>query len=42
LALVQVLVLYHLVWARASLNRGGQPSRAEPQMIAGADSALHT
>ena len=42
LALVQVLVLYHLVWARESLNRGGEPARAERQVSAGADSALHT
>jgi phosphoribulokinase len=41
LALVQVLVLYHLVWARASLNRGGEPARSEPEVSAGADSALH-
>ncbi len=42
LALVQVLVLYHLVWARASLNRGGEPERADHEVAAGADSALHT
>jgi phosphoribulokinase len=41
LALVQVLVLYHLVWARASLNRGGEPPRAAREVSAGADSALH-
>ena len=41
LALVQVLILYHLVWARATLATGGR-SRTEPQRIAGADSSLHT
>ena len=41
LALVQVLVLYHLVWARVSVNRGGEPARAEREASAGADSALH-
>jgi phosphoribulokinase len=41
LALVQVLVLYHLVWARASVNSGGEPARTERRPSAGADSALH-
>jgi phosphoribulokinase len=41
LALVQVLVLYHLVWARASFNTGGKPARMEREVSAGADSALH-
>jgi phosphoribulokinase len=42
LALVQVLILYHLVWARATLQTGGERSRTEPQRLAGADSSLHT
>jgi len=31
LALVQVLILYHLVWARATLATGGEQARSEPQ-----------
>jgi phosphoribulokinase len=42
LALVQLLVLYHLVWARAAVARGGEPEREEPRRTTGADSALHT
>lgn len=42
LALVQLLVLYHLVTARAALAIGGTPPRAEPGRATGADSALHT
>jgi phosphoribulokinase len=41
LALVQLLVLYHMVWARASVNTGGEPARTEREVVAGADSALH-
>jgi phosphoribulokinase len=41
LALVQVLILYHLVWARATLATGGERPRTEPQRLEGADSSLH-
>jgi phosphoribulokinase len=41
LALVQLLVLYHLVWARASVSTGAEPTRLERQLLTGADSALH-
>jgi phosphoribulokinase len=41
LALVQLLVLYHLVWARASVSTGGEPARLEDRRPTGADSALH-
>jgi hypothetical protein len=40
LALVQVLVLYHLVWARATMTAGAQ-ARTERRPVTGADSALH-
>jgi phosphoribulokinase len=42
LALVQLLILYHVVTARAALAVGGPPQRAEPGRPTGADSALHT
>lgn len=42
LALVQLLVLYHLVTARAALAVGGTPPRTERRHATGADSALHT
>jgi phosphoribulokinase len=42
LALVQLLILYHAVTARAALAIGGSPPRAEPRSPTGADSALHT
>ncbi|HZN90939.1 MAG TPA: phosphoribulokinase [Thermoleophilaceae bacterium] len=42
LALVQLLILYHAVTARAALAIGGSPPRAEPRPDTGADSALHT
>ena len=42
LALVQLLILYHAVTARAALAIGGSPPRAEPRDPTGADSALHT
>jgi len=42
LALVQLLILYHAVTARAALAIGGAPPRAEPRTDTGADSALHT
>ncbi|HEY1275414.1 MAG TPA: phosphoribulokinase [Thermoleophilaceae bacterium] len=42
LAIVQLLVLYHAVTARAALAIGGSPPRAEPRPSTGADSALHT
>jgi phosphoribulokinase len=42
LALVQLLILYHAVTARATLATGGSPARAEPRPATGADSALHT
>jgi phosphoribulokinase len=42
LALVQLLILYHAVSARAALAIGGSPPRAEPRRATGADSALHT
>jgi phosphoribulokinase len=41
LALVQLLILYHAVTARAALSIGGSPPRAEPRRPTGADSALH-
>jgi phosphoribulokinase len=41
LALVQLLILYHAVTARAALSIGGSPPRAEPRPQTGADSALH-
>ena len=41
LALVQLLILYHVVTARAALAIGGSPPRAEPRWPTGADSALH-
>jgi phosphoribulokinase len=41
LALVQLLVLYHLVWARATAMSGHEPDRAGTQVRTGADSALH-
>ncbi len=41
LALVQLLVLYHLVRARAHVTRGSEPERTERRHATGADSALH-
>jgi len=41
LALVQVLVLYHLVSARAALAVGGTHGRTAPAPVTGSDSALH-
>ena len=41
LALVQLLVLYQLVWARATVATGGAPPRIEVGLATGADSALH-
>lgn len=41
LALVQLLVLYHLVWARAAVAVGGNPDRSELRSVTGSDSALH-
>jgi phosphoribulokinase len=41
LALVQLLILYHVVTARAALSIGGSPPRADPRFPTGADSALH-
>jgi phosphoribulokinase len=41
LALVQLLILYHVVTARAALAIGGSPPRADPRLPTGADSALH-
>ena len=42
LAIVQLLVLYQAVTARAALAMGGSPPRAEPRPSTGADSALHS
>jgi phosphoribulokinase len=42
LALVQLLILYHVVTARAALAIGGSPPRADPRFPTGSDSALHT
>src|SRR5918911_701699 len=42
LALVQVILLYHMVCARAALAVGGSHGRREPAPATGADSALHT
>src|SRR3954447_3631529 len=41
LALVQVILLYHMVSARAALAVGGRHGRTEPSRATGADSALH-
>jgi phosphoribulokinase len=41
LALVQVILLYHLVSARAALAVGGRHRRSEASRATGADSALH-
>ncbi|MEA2320397.1 MAG: phosphoribulokinase [Solirubrobacteraceae bacterium] len=41
LALVQAILLYHLVTARAALAVAGPPPRREPVRATGADSALH-
>jgi phosphoribulokinase len=41
LALVQLLVLYQLVWARAAVTSGGTPPRIEEWSPTGSDSALH-
>jgi phosphoribulokinase len=41
LALVQLLILYHVVTARAALAIGGSSPRADPRFPTGADSALH-
>jgi phosphoribulokinase len=41
LALVQLLILYQVVTARAALAIGGTPPRREPGSPTGADSALH-
>ena len=41
LALVQVILLYHLVSARAALAVGGRHRRSVPSRATGADSALH-
>jgi phosphoribulokinase len=41
LALVQLLILYQVVTARAALSIGGSPPRADPRFPTGADSALH-
>jgi phosphoribulokinase len=40
LALVQVILLYHMVWARAAQAVGGSHDRREPAPVS-ADSALH-
>jgi phosphoribulokinase len=42
LALVQLLILYQVVTARAALTIGGTPPRVEAPFPTGADSALHT
>jgi len=42
LALVQLLILYHVVTARAALAIDGTPPRADAAFPTGADSALHT
>jgi phosphoribulokinase len=42
LALVQLLILYQVVTARAALAIGGTPPRADAHLPTGADSALHT
>jgi phosphoribulokinase len=41
LALVQLLILYHVVTARAALAIGGTPPRVDEPFPTGADSALH-
>jgi phosphoribulokinase len=42
LALVQLLILYQVVTARAALAIGGTPPRVDAPFPTGADSALHT
>ena len=42
LALVQLLILYQVVTARAALAIGGSPPRAASPVPTGADSALHS
>lgn len=42
LALVQVIVLYHLMAARASLTSGSAPHRSATMVPTGSDSALHS
>lgn len=42
LALVQLILLYHLVRARATIATGGEPPRSEGRRATGADSALHS
>ena len=42
LALVQLLILYHAVTARAAVAIGGSPPRGEPRPDTGSDSALHS
>jgi phosphoribulokinase len=42
LALVQLLILYQVVTARAALNIGGTPPRADSPLPTGSDSALHS
>src|SRR3954464_15862815 len=37
LALVQLLVLYHLLWARAAVAVGGTPDRTELRSVTGSD-----
>jgi phosphoribulokinase len=41
LALVQTLLLYHLVSTRAEIGAGVDPHRGHPPNVTGADSALH-
>jgi phosphoribulokinase len=41
LALVQLLVLYHVACARRAVTAGEPPQRHKPVLITGADSALH-
>jgi hypothetical protein len=40
LALVYLIVLYHLVWARATVSTGGEPPRLDTPEAARADSAV--
>jgi phosphoribulokinase len=42
LALVQLILLYHLVRARATIATGGDPPRTQSRRSTGSDSALHT
>jgi hypothetical protein len=41
LALVQLLILYHLMWGRLEQSTGGPEPRVAARRVTGDDSALH-